>query len=176
MSSQYDDEDTNLRAKRIVDETQEEVQAVRNRVWSQHLRGGVGMAGRRRLAEVVVQYWDVLKKHRDENEDLWQECGLHQIRDLAFQTRSVPQQAAGHTSATQSVDVPALVALDISQLLKLTDRLDDFAKHLGFAPPTKDRTPHDDGTMDDLRYLLEARGQSEALERLPDQPAEEVEQ
>ncbi|MFW5905837.1 MAG: hypothetical protein ACOCUO_03240 [archaeon] len=45
--------------------------------------------------------------------------------------------------------------------------LNQVGLRLGYLPAAKDRTPHDEPDEKDLRQLLEARGQSEAAERVP---------
>lgn len=130
MSSRHDDGD-DRRAKRVVDETAEHVQSTRNRFYQQHLDDP--------LAISVAQWWDVLKKHRDDNTEVWENYNLDQIRTLIFRTTTAQRAAPGDTQATQAVEVPMLDAMSRAQLLDLSDRLDDFAKAIGFAPRTKNR-------------------------------------
>lgn len=168
MSSNSYDETDDQRPKRVVYDARETVQAARNEVWGELVgHGSVSPHARRQLATAAVQYWDVLKEYGDEREDGWEEAGVDQLGELVGQTVEVAEPADGDTSATETVERPALLSVDPQQLIDITKRLDELAKELGFAAATQDRTPSDEPELSDLRGLLKARGQTEALQNLP---------
>jgi hypothetical protein len=59
-------------------------------------------------------------------------------------------------------------AVDASAIISIIDTLCELAVELGYGASTKDVTPSDEPELSDLRGLLKARGQTEALENLPD--------
>jgi hypothetical protein len=166
-SSSYDERD-DQRPKQVVYDARESVQAARNEVWGELVgRGSVSLHARRQLATAAVQYWDVLKEYGEDRTTEWEESGVDEIGELVGKTVQVPEPAPGDTSATDMVERPALLSVDPQRLIGVTKRLDTLAKELGFAAGTRDKTPSDEPELSDLRGLLKARGQTEALTKLP---------
>jgi len=168
MSSNSYDERDDQRPKRVVYDARETVQAARNEVWGELVgRGQVSLHARRQLATAAVQYWDVLKEYGEDRSTEWEESGVDQIGALVGETVEVPEPAPGDTNANDTVQRPALLSVDPEQLIDVTKELDTLAKELGFAAGTRDKTPSDEPELSDLRGLLKARGQTEALQNLP---------
>jgi hypothetical protein len=167
--SRADDQPSARPAARVIYRTRERVQEVRNRYHRERVHGGVTDPTHRELAIVALQYRDVLAEHSDEGvvRDKWEESGVDNLEALVGQTRTVDEVAAGRTSNTRSVSKPAVLTVPHSQIYHATKELDSLAKELGLAASVREQTPEEEATMNDLRGLLKARGQTEAIELLP---------
>jgi hypothetical protein len=167
--SRSDSEAVATPAKRVIYRTRERVQEVRNRYHRERVNGGVTDATHRELATVALQFRDVLAEYADESvvRDKWDESGVDDLEALVGQTRTVDEVAPGRTSNTQTVTKPAVLAVPHVQIYHATKQLDSLAKELGFAASAREKTPEEEATMSDLRGLLKARGQTEAIDLLP---------
>jgi hypothetical protein len=94
------------------------------------------------------------------------------IRDRLGHTTTVVGQRAGRGRGSQRQTVPAVDELDFWYLEGVANDLEAAAKKLGFWASAKEQTPHDDPDHDDLKALLEARGQDDAIENLPGEEEE----
>jgi hypothetical protein len=68
--------------------------------------------------------------------------------------------------------VPAVEELNFWQLEQIAGDLEAAAKKLGFWAPAKDQTEHNEVTHNDMKGLLQARGQEQAIQNLPGEQEE----
>lgn len=135
-------------------------------------------AAKRELADALADYHDQLVDYADDRalQTDWTDRLPVDPEALLVQTTTVEQTDESWDSASSTeVDVPLAVSMDGRKLLQIGKELDAIAKELGFAASTRDVTPSEEATMDDLRGLLKARGQTTALEHLPDGDATDIE-
>jgi len=107
-------------------------------VMSQNLNGG---------GEKAVSFKTLLSEH-GETEEITVDCG-----------------DAFDPDRTETREVPVLQPANA--LRNAIHVLNQLALRLGYLPAKKERTPHDEPDEDDLRRLLEARGQKDTAERVP---------
>jgi hypothetical protein len=162
-----DDEGTNP-ADRLIYDAREQLQLVRNEFWRQRVRGTVSSKMKRELAVAAIQLHDVLWEHSDENaiEDEWDGSNVDDLRTLLDKTVSVPEQTPGDSANNRTVERPAIAAVDGDWLVDVSKRLERLAKQLGFGANTRDETPHNEPSAEDLRGLVELRGQDEAADNI----------
>jgi hypothetical protein len=136
--------------------------------------GSVQPETKTEAVKAALGYFNELKEHRDERavRERWEESGVGSLEAYLYETTEVERPAPGDTSATTSETVPRVHALEPQQLSRIIDELNELAKDLGFAPRVNEPTPRDDPDMNDIRGLLQARGQTEAAGRVPEQPGE----
>jgi hypothetical protein len=168
-SSHSDDGALSQPAGRIIYQTRQRVQEVRNQYHRERVFGSVSAETHRELATVALQYRDVLAEHAEEQvvREAWRESGVDRLEELVGETRPVEVAGAGDTRNTETVQRPAVLAVSHADIYQATKDLDRLAKELGFAASTRDKTPEEEATMSDLRGLLKARGQTEAMDLLP---------
>jgi hypothetical protein len=134
MSSSSYDERGDQRPKAVIYDARETVQAARNEVWDELIGSGqVSLYARRNLATATIQYWDVLREHRDDRTASWDDSGVDQLASLVGETRQVPVSTPGDTAAVSYQEQPALLSIDPSEIIHISKQLDDYAKELGFA-------------------------------------------
>ena len=164
MSEERDDHEP----RRMIYEVRRRVQAARNRFWSEGVDGSVSSDTHRELAVAALQYHDVLYEFRDES--IIEEGDFPDISPIEERIgRKVqkPVKSAGLGRPVKMQAVPAVTEIPVEQLVQATEDLDDLAKKLGFGAKAAERTPHNEVDHDDLRALLDHRGQDQALEKLP---------
>jgi len=145
----------------------ERVQQARNRYHRGRVRGSVTESTHLALAEVVVQYYDVLWEHHDDDAVRGEFPELTDIKEALGETTKVPEEAPGDTDNKRLVEKPAALKINTERLIEASKQLDRTAKKLGFGAETVETTPHDKTRRKDLEALLRARGQDQALENLP---------
>jgi len=122
------------------------------------------------LAEILEDYRDRLSDHQDDIaiETPWEEreVDVDSIEMLLHQTVEL-QTDSDWLGRPQYQTMPKVAEVDARYLFKIGKELDAIAKELGFAATTRDTTPDDDADLGDLRSLLKARGQTQALKNLP---------
>lgn len=123
------------------------------------------------LAAAIGDYYDLLSDYRDEGalDESFDERFSLNIDKLLKDTMVIEQSISSRNPhAVEEVEVPRVLDLTPTQLIGIAKELDDIAKELGFAAPARDPTPGTEATHDDVRQLLRSRGQTEALDHLPD--------
>jgi hypothetical protein len=163
-----DDERSDSAPARLIYRMREHVQQVRNQFWREGINGQPSAATKRELATACIQYWDVLYEFRDES--VLEEGDFPDVEPVRSRVGQMTErlEQSGRRGGSQTVrQVPAVMELDGWYLVSLTKDLDDLANRLGFGASTREATPHDDISHDDLAALLEARDQDEALEKVP---------
>lgn len=168
MSEQNSD-DSKPGYDRLIREAKEEAFHARRRLRRE--QPSPSAQTKREVAVALADYHDVLTDYRDEQaldadwgERMAVDPDVLLGRTVAVE-RGVPSR---NRSATETVEMPAAATLSPTDLLALAKELDAIAKELGFAAKARDKTPRDEATMDDLRALLETRGQTDSADRLPD--------
>jgi len=164
-----DDGRTKSGWKQLIEQAEHDVQTARTQYWAERVsRGPVSLSTRQQLATAALQYRDVLLEYSDVNsvEELWDEHEIDSLEQLAHNSVTVNESVAGDTNAVQQVERPAIVAIDPKRLVDATHHLDEVALKLGFGEEPNYDEAHDEPEHDDLRGLLEVRGQDEALDNI----------
>jgi len=154
--------------KRLIYEMRRRVQAARNQFWSEGVEGHLSNQTHLELAKATLQYHDVLYEFRSSNaidESDWPDISPLRARVGRRIEREVDSAGRGRGKTTKTV--PAVTEIPVEHIVELTEELDDLAKKLGFGAAERSVTEHNDIEHDDLAALLEARGQDEALEKIP---------
>ena len=163
-----DEERDDPQPKRMIYAMRRHVQQIRNRFWEEGVNGQFSPRTKRELAAAAIQYWDCLYEFRDEQVlDEGDFPDISPVRSRVGETTEVLGQSPRRSGGQQLRTVPAVTELSEDYLLELTEDLDDLSKQLGFGASAKETTPHDDIGHGDLASLLSARGQDEALEKVP---------
>ena len=164
-----DEDGSDAAPKALIYEMRRQVQTARNQYWRQGAYGTCTDETHIRLAEVAVEYADVLHEYRDEMIlDDGDMPDMDALRDRIGKKIERFEEAPGRTSALRSVSVPAVLEIPAEDIVQKTKELDDLAKKLGFSAAARNKTANTESTQDDLVHLLTARGQEKALENLPD--------
>jgi len=122
------------------------------------------------VAQIHSDYRDLLSDYASESalKTPWDDRNVDWIDTTLAQTTTVERPLPRRGHATETVQVPRAASIDPSRLLDLGKELDAIAKELGFAASARDQTTNTEATKKDLVNLLNARGQDDAIERLPD--------
>jgi hypothetical protein len=166
--SSYDDTPSDTRAKQLIQDRQERLEEVLD-IFSQRA-ANVDLTPQmtREIAVHIVNYHRVLSRYEDESVLADGDIpDISPIRQRLGRTTQVPADSAGMGRGAGYDDVPAVDDLDYWYLEDIAGQLETAAKKLGFWASAREQTPHDDPDHDDLKALLEARGQQEAVENLP---------
>ena len=130
------------------------------------------------VVAATADYYDALADYRDERAidgDWGDHIDLDPNRLLEETAEIERSVSSPNPNASRSADVPLGATVGPERLLALGKQLDAVAKDLGFAAAAKDTTPNEEATLNDLRGLLKARGQTRALDNLPEGAATEIE-
>lgn len=127
---------------------------------------------KRRIAVVIVNTHRVLSNYRDESvledEDI---PDITPVRQRLGRTVRMPTATKRRGGGSEYEEVPAVDELDYWYLEDIGRQLEGAAKKLGFWAAAKETVPNDRVSEDDLKALLESRGQAEAVENLPSEQA-----
>lgn len=155
-------------------EVQERAHAVLSEYRGMALGGGAPESYKPVMGRACLDYVAALRKHRSEQaiKDEWAEIegALAPIREAVGRTIEVKVPAPGDTDAKVDADRPAIEQIPFEYLVRVIEELDDLAKNLGLSETVRDETPEDQADLSDLRHLLQARGQTDAVENLPGDP------
>lgn len=139
----------------------------------------VSASTKRRFASLVGGYYRALQPHRDaraisttdENGDkttLWESSDIHWLPETLQQTKTVRDQTDGMATTVEETEIPVINTVPIEAVEHVARKLDDIARELGFTEEAAEETPKSEATPDDVKHILRARGQEQALENLPD--------
>lgn len=162
------DNDKDPQRRRMVNEIRRHVREVRFRFIDEYRDCRLTTQTKRDLASAAMKYWDVLHEHRNEqilDDDDFPDIGP--IRNRLGRRVQITTKSKRLGKSRTTKQVPAIDELNPEYIIQVTRELDDCSKKLGFAAATADSIPNDKASEDDLRALLEARGQTEAVEKLP---------
>jgi hypothetical protein len=166
--SEYDDDEGGRGFRRMVRESKEEAYHARRQLRRELPEAS--MNTKLEVAAALCDYRDVLSDYHDEGalKTPWEDRNVDWIDDALSETVTVEESLNRRGHATRKREVPRAAAVDATDLIDVGNQLDAIAKELGFAASTKDVTAGGKATEDDLMGLLTARGQDDALDRLPD--------
>jgi hypothetical protein len=147
---------------------------------------------RRQFHAAVMSYWGLLQRYRDESQlrtewradfgddedaaeqrDEWtveidgEPTTLAELGEWRRRTRERTTVSGGPTTGTHETThvEPAVLSVDAS--IAVLDLLDRVSHLLGFTAEARDVTPHTEPDHEDLRGLVELRGQEDVVENLP---------
>jgi len=166
MSDNQTDSETGFR--RLVREAKEEAFHARRQLRRELPTPSMGT--KLDVAAALSDYRDVLEDYRDETalKTPWDERDVDWIDDALAETTTVEQSVTHHNpAASRESEVPFAATVGARELLRLGKELDAIAKELGFAASAKGVTPGGEAADRDLVDLLSARGQDDAIDRLP---------
>jgi len=167
MSDDQTDSESGFR--RLVRESKEEAYHARRQLRRELPTPSMGT--KLEVAAALSDYRDVLEDYQGESSlrTPWNERDVDWIDRALAETATVDEPVMHHNpAATRETDVPLAATVDAGELLQLGKELDAIAKELGFAAAAKDTTEGGEASEADLVNLLSARGQDDAIERLPD--------
>jgi len=161
-------DDETPQRRRMIDEIRRHVRQVRFRFIDEYRDCRLRTQTKRELASAALKYWDVLHEHRNESIlDGGDFPDVGPIRERMGRRVQISAKSKRLGKSRTTKQVPAIDQLNPEDIISVTRELDDCAKKLGFAAATTDSIPNDRASEDDLKGLLEARGQTEAVENLP---------
>jgi hypothetical protein len=153
---------------RMIGKHRQRIQEYRRRIQRLYVDREVSGQLHDDFAVEVLGYYDVLREFRNsdaiDDEDLPE---IDKLRSRLGKTTTVVGESAGRGRGTKLQEVPAIREVSLDYLLRLSHELDDLAQQLGFAATPTQTTPHGKAEHSDLKGLLRARGQDEALDNLP---------
>lgn len=156
-------------AAQIIYDTRRELQRTRNQYWREGVYGELSEATHLELAEKTIEFYDVLYEFRDESIIADNEFpDISELRSCIGRTTTIPDEAPGDTNNLEGIQVPAALQIPADRIYDKSKELDDLAKQLGFAATPKEAPTNTDAKPEDLMDLLKARGQTDAIENLPD--------
>lgn len=159
--------------RRLIREVKEEAWHARCAVRREMPTPSAG--AKRELTVALADYRDLLSDYANERalEKAWDErdVDVDSLRHLLTKTTTISESVPRRGNAKKTVTVQLAATVDASVLIQIGKELDAIAKELDFAPQAKDPTPSEEADMSDLRGLMKARGQEEALEFLPEDDA-----
>ena len=153
---------------RLVHKVQKDVLMTRWQFLNEYMHGSVSTATRRELVQAILRYHSILaplKSNPVVDDDAYPDISPIKTRLGERVTQLVPSQRLGVKETTTTR--PAIDELPAAYLIDVIDDLDQVANMLGFGPTTAEAVPNDEATHEDLKALLTARGQTEAVENLP---------
>jgi hypothetical protein len=167
MSNRSDDPPVD-RSKRLIQDRQERLEDVLDIFSQRAAEVDLTPEMKREIAVHIVNFHRVLSNYEDETVlDDGDIPDIERIRKRLGRTTTVTGTRSGRKRGSQRQRVPAVDELDFWYLESVANDLEAAAKTLGFWASAKEQTPHDDPDHDDLKALLEARGQDDAIENLP---------
>lgn len=151
-----DDDSTDGRPKQIVyDHEMAALSAVQE--YRRQKLGPVPVteAVRRELAERALAYREVLHKYREKDalDPAWDERDIHWIETKQNQLINVEQPSPRRNSNTETVEKPAILAVDPERIVGVIRELEDVADELGFTAATSGathRTEIDDDLIEEV--------------------------
>jgi len=121
------------------------------------------------MRDAAIELYNNLTWWRDDPQvnDIWADRGLDNFGKLLTEqtTRAVGGDPVLSTTDKQ-VSQLRVAELGPNQLATVINGLVEVAKELGFAPETTDRTVVEKGTIEDIRWLVNAREQNKAIKEL----------
>ena len=130
------------------------------------------------VVAATADYFDVLEDYADDRaleKPFDERIEINPNVLLGKTTEGERRVESQNPNASKTATVPLAATINPARLMNLAKELDAIAKELGFAASTRDVTPNEEASMDDVRGLLKARGQTRALKNLPDGDATDIE-
>jgi hypothetical protein len=173
MSDQNDSETAD---RRLIREAREEAWHARRALRRELPSPSV--PAKRSLACALADFRDLLVDHHDARalETPWDErpVDVDVVDELLTRTTTTERRLPRRGAPKQVEEVQLVATVDSRVLIEIAKELDQIALELGFAATPDQPTPEDEASMSDLRGLLKARDQSEAMDKLPDGDSSEM--
>lgn len=118
----------------------------------------------------MADFQDLLETYRSENalqEPFNERLPISDLSERVNQTVEKTVVVNSTTGREERNHFPVIVKLHHDVLIRHSKELNSIFKELGFAASARSKTETSEATEDDLKGLLKARGQTEALENLP---------
>jgi hypothetical protein len=162
------DEPSGSRAKQLIQDRQERLEDILDVFSRRAADVSLSPQMKREIAIHIVNYHRVLSRYEDESVlsdgDI---PDISPIRQRLGRTTRVIGEGSAMGFGAGYEEVPAVDELDFFYLEEVAGQLEAAAKKLGFWASATEQTPNDDPDASDLKALLEARGQEDAIENLP---------
>lgn len=173
--SSTEEEVTETRDRRLIREAKEEAYHARRKLRRE--QPNPSGETKQLLCAALADYRDVLWDYHDERalETDWGErdVDIDALDTILSATVTTTEELPRRGGPIEEVEVPAARVADTAELMQIAKELDAIAKELGFSASAKQPTPSEEADMDDLKWLLKARGQSQSLENLPGSDSDE---
>jgi len=154
--------------ERMISDEREQIHTYRRLIHQGRLGNGVSSDLHDAFAAEILSYHDTLREFRESPTiDADDFPDIEPLRSRAGRQVEVETPSKRLGKKTTFKEVPAVRELNISYLLRVSYQLDDVAQQLGFGADAAKSTPHNEADTGDLKALLEARGQDDAVEKLP---------
>lgn len=168
MSNNYDDDSGDVRAKRLIQDRLERLEATLDQFSYQAATVQLTPDMKREIAVHIVNLHRVLSNYEGETVlDDGDIPDISPIRERLGRETQIPSQSARRGGGTSYETRPAVDELGFEYLERVANQLERVAKKLEFWAPAPDKTEHDQFDHGDLAHLLDQRGQDEALEKVP---------
>jgi len=130
--------------------------------------GGLSEEMHKQLVMAAVRYYDSLLEFKSKtivDDDDYPD--MQPIRSRLGRRKEVivPSPGVGRGPTVDSR--PAVIDIPPSELYRIINELDVLAQKLGFGAKPDEKTDHSEFSHGDLAALLQNRGQSDALEKVP---------
>jgi len=168
MSSDYDEEGGDRRAKQLIQDRLEKLESTLDLFSYQAANVRLSPDMKREIAVHIVNLHRVLSKYEGEtvldDGDIPDISPIRQRLGRETQIQAPSNRRGGGTAYERR---PAVDELEFAYLEEVANRLELVAKKLNFWAPAPDKTEHNEFDHGDLAHLLGQRGQDEALEKVP---------
>jgi len=152
--------------RKMITTQRQRVNAVRSQFAGEGVYAELSEDTHLQLARVAVEYWQLLREYKDEAV-VEEFPDISPLRSRLGKETQILSKSAGLNRGMVPKPKPAVLEVGIDEILGLLDELDNIANRLGFSTAATEKLPNDRASEDDLKTLLEARGQSEAVDNLP---------
>lgn len=178
-----DEPDESRPVRRQVDEAIVRAREAKNQYQQQGAAGRMDRELTETLRSAAIRLYNAVYPHRDRDElaEPWHEYNLDRFGQLLRQRQRVSNES--HSRLSSSADEQTRLAVATLSADELADTIDGLLEcciNLGWAEKTQDKTVLGKGTIEDVRWLVNTREQSKAVEDLqpPDhrQPEEDEEE
>lgn len=148
-----------------------EAKAAKSLLRRKMLNGNVTIEDKQTAVAAIEDLRDHCAEHKDAGclETDWDDREPHpeKLQQYVGRTTTIERSLNRRGAPSENVTVPAIAMIDPQTIIAVGDTLDQIAKELGHSSSVREQTPHEEATREDLRGLLKARGQTEALKGLP---------
>lgn len=167
MSNDYDDDSDN-RSEKLIQDRQERLEDVLDVFTGQAADVSLTPEMKREIAVHIANYHRVLSKFEGESVLSSGDIpDITPIRERLGRETKVMTQSGGWDNSYSYETRPAVDELGFAYLQETANDLEAAAKKLGFWPGADTDVDSDDFSEEDLVTLLNARGQSDAIEDAP---------
>jgi len=126
--------------ERMIIAQRQRVQEVRSEFIAEGVYGETSETGHLQLAQVCVEYWQMLREYNDEAV-LDELPDVGPLKERLGKKERMLEESAGLKRGYDYKPKPAILSVDVEKIIELLNRLDDAAKQLGFSASATDHTP-----------------------------------